>query len=179
MPPTQWMVKVAQPCPTLWDPMDYTVHGILQAIRLEWVAFPRGKGKIPFLQGIFPTQGSSPSLPRCRRSLYQLSPQVSIMSIKLAGQMQKSKKISSTNSQLFLRPRRQFLIFSASILLENLSLGILMWCYAPLWSLIHTILSPSSMPAPDRNSYPPRLSSQVISNANPPRDLFTVTRMGS
>ena len=33
-------VKVAQLCPTLWDPMDYTVHGILQARILEWVAFP-------------------------------------------------------------------------------------------------------------------------------------------
>ena len=31
-------VKVAQSCPTLCDPMDYTVHGILQARILEWVA---------------------------------------------------------------------------------------------------------------------------------------------
>ena len=33
-------VKVAQLCPTLCNPMDYTVHGILQARILEWVAFP-------------------------------------------------------------------------------------------------------------------------------------------
>ena len=33
-------VKVTQSCPTLCDPMDYTVHGILQARILEWVAFP-------------------------------------------------------------------------------------------------------------------------------------------
>ena len=33
-------VKVAQLCPTLCNPMDYTVHGILQARLLEWVAFP-------------------------------------------------------------------------------------------------------------------------------------------
>ena len=33
-------VKVAQSCPTLCDPMDYTVHGILQARILEWVAYP-------------------------------------------------------------------------------------------------------------------------------------------
>ena len=33
-------VKVAQSCPTLCDPMDYTGHGILQARVLEWVAFP-------------------------------------------------------------------------------------------------------------------------------------------
>ena len=32
-------VKVAQSCLTLWDPVDYTVHGILQARLLEWVAF--------------------------------------------------------------------------------------------------------------------------------------------
>ena len=34
-----WKVKVAQLCPTLCDPMDYGVHGILQAIILEWIAF--------------------------------------------------------------------------------------------------------------------------------------------
>ena len=33
-------VKVTQLCPTPCDPMDYTVHGILQARILEWVAFP-------------------------------------------------------------------------------------------------------------------------------------------
>ena len=33
-------VKVAQSCPTLFDPMDYTVHGILQARILDWVAIP-------------------------------------------------------------------------------------------------------------------------------------------
>ena len=33
-------VKVAQSCLTLCNPMDYTVHGILQARILEWVAFP-------------------------------------------------------------------------------------------------------------------------------------------
>ena len=32
-------VKVAQACPTHWDPMDYIVHGILQVRILEWVAF--------------------------------------------------------------------------------------------------------------------------------------------
>ena len=37
-------VKVAQSCPTLCDPMDYTAHGILQARILEWVAFPFSRG---------------------------------------------------------------------------------------------------------------------------------------
>ena len=33
-------VKVIQSCQILCDPMDYTVHGILQARILKWVAFP-------------------------------------------------------------------------------------------------------------------------------------------
>ena len=33
-------VKVTQSCLTLCDPMDYTVHGILQARILEWVVVP-------------------------------------------------------------------------------------------------------------------------------------------
>ena len=37
-------VKLAQSCLTLWDPMDYTVHEILQARVLEWVAFPFSRG---------------------------------------------------------------------------------------------------------------------------------------
>ena len=56
-------VKEAQPCPTLFDPMDYTVHGILQARILS------------LLQGIFLTQGSNPGLPYCRQILNHLSHQ--------------------------------------------------------------------------------------------------------
>ena len=37
-------VKVAQSCPALCDPMDYTVRGILQARILVWVAFPFSRG---------------------------------------------------------------------------------------------------------------------------------------
>ena len=42
-------VLVAQLCLTLWDPMDYSpsgssVHGILQARILEWVAIPFSRG---------------------------------------------------------------------------------------------------------------------------------------
>ena len=40
-------VKVAQSCPTLCNPVDYTVHGILQAGILECLSL---------LQGIFLTQ---------------------------------------------------------------------------------------------------------------------------
>ena len=61
-------VKVTQLCPTLWDPMDYTVHGILQGSILEWVDFL-------LLQGIFPTQGSNPGVLHYRQILYGLSHQ--------------------------------------------------------------------------------------------------------
>ena len=61
-------VKVTQLCPTLCEPMDFTVHGILQARILEWVAFP-------FSRGIASTQQSNPGLPHCRRILHQLSHQ--------------------------------------------------------------------------------------------------------
>ena len=37
-------VKVSQSCPTLCDPKDHTVHGILQARILGWVAFPFPRG---------------------------------------------------------------------------------------------------------------------------------------
>ena len=37
-------VKVVQLCPTLCDPMNYTVHGILQARTLELVAIPFSRG---------------------------------------------------------------------------------------------------------------------------------------
>ena len=37
---SSWKVKAAQWCLTLCELMDSTVHGILQARILEWVAFP-------------------------------------------------------------------------------------------------------------------------------------------
>ena len=48
-------VKIAQSCPTLSDPMDYVVHGILQARILEWVAFP--------FPGDLPNPGIEPRSP--------------------------------------------------------------------------------------------------------------------
>ena len=58
-------VKVAQSCMTLCDPMDYTVHGILQARILEV--------HLSLLQGIFLTQGSNLDLLHHRWSLYLLN----------------------------------------------------------------------------------------------------------
>ena len=40
---SEWL-KVAQSCLTLCHPMDYTIHGVLQARIPEWVAFPFSRG---------------------------------------------------------------------------------------------------------------------------------------
>ena len=47
--PVKVKLLVAQPCPTLHDPMDWSlpgfpVHGILQTRILEWVAIPFSRG---------------------------------------------------------------------------------------------------------------------------------------
>ena len=103
-------VKVTRLCPTLCDLKDYTVHGILQASILEWVAIPfsrgsfktrsstlqadflpaepqgkpknTGVGSLFFLQGILPTQELNWGLLHCRRILYQLSYQGSPQLVK-------------------------------------------------------------------------------------------------
>ena len=59
-------VKVAQSCPTLCDPLDYTAHGILQARILEWVA-------VPFSRGSSQPRNRTWVSCICRRILYQLS----------------------------------------------------------------------------------------------------------
>ena len=60
-------VKVAQSCPSLCEPMDYTVRGILQARILERVAFLFSRGSSQ------ETKGSNPGLPCCRQILYKES----------------------------------------------------------------------------------------------------------
>ena len=75
-PKSDWLLviesesEVTQSCLTLWDPVDCSppgssVHGILQARILEWVA-------ISFSRGIFPIQGSNPGLLHCRQMLYRI-----------------------------------------------------------------------------------------------------------
>ena len=70
-----WLVlcehaKSLQLCTILCDPRDCSppdssVHGILQARILEWVAMPSSRG-------IFPTQGLNLGLLHCRRIIYQM-----------------------------------------------------------------------------------------------------------
>ena len=60
-------VKVTQSCLTLCDPMDYTVHGILQARMLEWVAFP--------FPGDLPNPGIEPRSPALQVDSLPTEPQ--------------------------------------------------------------------------------------------------------
>ena len=63
------IVLISQLCLTLCDPLDCSppdssVHGILQAWILEWVAIP------------FSRESALPNLPHCRQILYRLSHQL-------------------------------------------------------------------------------------------------------
>ena len=60
-------VKVTQSCPTIYNPMDYIVHGILQARILEWVAFPS--------PGDLPNPGIEPRSPALQADSSPAEPQ--------------------------------------------------------------------------------------------------------
>ena len=62
-----WKVKgqVLLSCPTLCDPLDFRIHGILQAKILEWAAFP-------FSRGSSKPRGRT-QVSACRQILCQLS----------------------------------------------------------------------------------------------------------
>ena len=67
-------VKVAQLCPTLCEPMDTRL-----LCPWDFLGKGTGVGCHFLLQGIFPTQGSSPGLLHCKWILYQLSHQGRIL----------------------------------------------------------------------------------------------------
>ena len=64
---------VAQSCLTLCDPMDYCLSG--SPVHGNSPGKNTGLSCHALLQRIFPTQGSNPGLPHCKRILYQLSHQ--------------------------------------------------------------------------------------------------------
>ena len=65
-------VKVAESYLTLCDPMDYTVHGTVQARILEWVALPS--------PGDVPNPGIEPQFPALQMDSFFFFP-VSILSL--------------------------------------------------------------------------------------------------
>ena len=70
-------VKVTQLCPTHRDPMDYIVHGILQARILECVAFPfsrgssqpRGQTQVSHIAGVDSLPAEPPGKPIIMRKV--------------------------------------------------------------------------------------------------------------
>ena len=64
-------VKVGQLCLTLWDTRDCSMPG--SSVLGDSTGQSTGVGSSSLLQGIFPTQGSNPTLLHCRQILYQLS----------------------------------------------------------------------------------------------------------
>ena len=68
--------KVAQSCKTLWDPMDYRVHGLLQARSLEWIA-------VPFSRRSSLSQGSNPGHPHCSRLFTSWATREALLNIRL------------------------------------------------------------------------------------------------
>ena len=78
-------VEVAQLCPTLCDPMDYTVHGILQARILEWIAFPFSRGSFPS-PGDLPNPGIEPRFPALQVESLSAEPQGKMIGKYLLGQ---------------------------------------------------------------------------------------------
>ena len=63
-------VKVAQLCLTLCNPINYTVHGILQARILEWVTF-----SLEDFQGNLPSPGIEPRSPTLQVDSLPAEPQ--------------------------------------------------------------------------------------------------------
>ena len=66
--PSRLAYIVTQSCSTLCDPMDYSLPG--SSVPGDSPGKKTGVGCYALLQGIFPTQGLNPGLPRCRRILY-------------------------------------------------------------------------------------------------------------
>ena len=60
-----------------------------------------GVGSLSLLQGIFPTQGSNPGLPHCRRILYQLSHKESPY-----NNMEESQRNNAISKKLSIPPHR-------------------------------------------------------------------------
>ena len=85
-------VKVAQSCLTLRDLMDYTVHGLLQARILEWVAFPFSRGssqprdwtQVSHIAGGFFTKLSHQGSPSSKRTYLQCRRRHSILGLGIS-----------------------------------------------------------------------------------------------
>ena len=139
-------VKVAQSRPTLCDLMNYTEHGILPGQNA-------GVGSLSLLQEIFPTPGSSPSLPHCRQILYQLSHRGSPYNL-----VAYNKTLFSPNSlpifSQFWRAKVQSQGADQGSHLESSRGGSLFACSSVLWHSLACGQTTPSLPVFTRPSLP-------------------------
>ena len=118
-----WVFLWSERCSVVSDSLQ--PHGLYS----PW-NFPgqnTGVGSLSLLQGIFPTQGSNPGLPHCRRILYQLSHQGSLRILEWVAYLFSSRssqprnwtRISCTASGFFtnwaVRGARAYSKFSINI----------------------------------------------------------------
>ena len=73
LPDKTVLCLVIQSCPTLCDPMDFSLPG--SSVHGDFPGKNTGVGCHALLQGIFTTKGSNPDLPHCKWILYRLSHQ--------------------------------------------------------------------------------------------------------
>ena len=95
---------------TLCNPMDYTVHGILQARILEW-------GAHSLLQGICPTHRSNTGLPHRRHILYQMSHKGSPVTLRVTFNTKSYYLMLSCNTGTHsgtIKQRREVLLLCVS-----------------------------------------------------------------
>ena len=124
-------MKVTYSCLTLCDPMDYTVHGILQARILEWVAFPFSR---------------VPSQPRNWTRVSQTrSP--TLQADSLAGEPQRKPKNTRVGSlsllqQIFLTQGLNQGLLHCRQILTNWAIreALLLKNYPPTMGKIHRII---------------------------------------
>ena len=111
---------VAQSCPTLYNPMDYSLPLSIEFSRQEYWSV----GSHSLLQGIFPTQKLNQGLLHCRQLLYQLSYQGNLIYSKDFGKywllglwlipLTLPPLLQGASEWPFPRPRFKFLDFFAS-----------------------------------------------------------------
>ena len=107
--------EVAQSCPALCDPMDYSPPG--SSVRGIFPGRNTGMGCHFLLQGIFLTQELNPGLPHCRQTLYHLSHQGSS---KLWPMVREKKKGNSQKCQtLFLGAPKSLQMVIAAMKLKG------------------------------------------------------------
>ena len=98
---------IAQSCPALCDPMDYSPPGSF--VHKDSLGKNTGVGCYTFLQGTFPTQGSNPGLPHCRQILYYLSHQGSPYNCIINNNFLNPMCQYVGKVNLSLRPSKRFL----------------------------------------------------------------------